>query len=131
MMKKTLISVIGFLLITVLGFVPASYGQSYDAYQGTVKLNLTWYGMDAGKGKIKPSFSDVELRVYSSDEGVYFSSPAGTPHIEGEGEIEIGDGTKRRFKAGDILLAEDTTGRGHITRVLNNQPRKVMFVTLD
>ena len=51
--------------------------------------------------------------------------------LEGEGEIEIGDGTKRRFRAGDVLLAEDTTGRGHITRVINNQPRKSVIVTLD
>ena len=51
--------------------------------------------------------------------------------LEGEGEIEIGDGTKRRFRPGDILLAEDTTGRGHISRTVNNQPRKVIIVTLD
>ena len=51
--------------------------------------------------------------------------------LEGEGEVEIGDGTKRRFRAGDILLAEDTTGRGHISRVVNNQPRKMIVVTLD
>ncbi|MFC1942802.1 cupin domain-containing protein [Chloroflexota bacterium] len=51
--------------------------------------------------------------------------------LEGEGEIEIGDHTKRRFKPGDVLLAEDTTGRGHISRVVSNQPRKVMLITLD
>ncbi|MFC2060093.1 hypothetical protein ACFLTZ_03230 [Chloroflexota bacterium] len=51
--------------------------------------------------------------------------------VEGEGEIEVGDGTKRRFRPGDILLAEDTAGRGHISRVVNNQPRKIIFVTLD
>ena len=51
--------------------------------------------------------------------------------LEGMGEIEIGDGTKRRFGPGDILLAEDTTGRGHISRVVSNQPRKVVIVTLD
>ena len=51
--------------------------------------------------------------------------------LEGEGEIEISDGTRRRFRPGDILLAEDTTGRGHITRVVNNQPRKIILVTLD
>ena len=51
--------------------------------------------------------------------------------LEGEGEIEIGDGTKRRFEPGDILLAEDTTGRGHISRVINNKPRKVAVVTLE
>ncbi len=36
--------------------------------------------------------------------------------LSGEMEVEIGDGTKRRFKAGDVLLAEDLTGQGHITR---------------
>ncbi len=46
-------------------------------------------------------------------------------------EIEIGDGTKRRFKAGDILLAEDTTGHGHISRAIDKEPRISVFVTLD
>ena len=51
--------------------------------------------------------------------------------LEGEWEIEIGDGTKRRLYPGDILLAEDTTGQGHISRQANNRPRKVVNVTLD
>ncbi len=51
--------------------------------------------------------------------------------LEGEGEIEISEHTKRRFRPGDILLAEDTTGRGHISRVVSNQPRKIMIITLD
>ena len=51
--------------------------------------------------------------------------------LEGEGEIEIGDHTKRRFKPGEILLAEDTTGRGHISRVVSDQPRTIMIITLD
>ena len=51
--------------------------------------------------------------------------------FEGELEIEIGDGIKRRFGPGSIFLAEDTEGRGHITRSVNNQPRKVAFIPLD
>lgn len=50
--------------------------------------------------------------------------------LEGSVEIEVGDGTKRVFKPGDILLAEDTTGRGHISRSVNNQPRKSIVITL-
>jgi hypothetical protein len=46
-------------------------------------------------------------------------------------DITIGDGTTRRFEVGEILLVEDTTGRGHITRTINNQPRRSIFVTLD
>lgn len=51
--------------------------------------------------------------------------------LEGSVDVEIGDGTVRRFDPGDVLLAEDTTGRGHISRSVNNQPRKSIFVTLD
>ena len=46
-------------------------------------------------------------------------------------EIEIGDGTKRVLSPGDILLAEDTTGHGHISRSLDGKPRRSVFVTLD
>ena len=52
-------------------------------------------------------------------------------NLEGAVEIVVGDGTKRQLGTGDILLAEDTTGRGHISRAVNNQPRKSIFVTLD
>ena len=45
-------------------------------------------------------------------------------------EIEVGDGTKRRLGAGDILLAEDTTGRGHISRAIDERPRLSVFVPL-
>ena len=48
----------------------------------------------------------------------------------GRVEIEVGDGTKRRLGPGDILLAEDTTGRGHISRAVNEQPRVSIFITL-
>ncbi len=50
--------------------------------------------------------------------------------LEGEVEIETGGGAIRRFGPGNILLAEDTTGRGHRSRAVDNQPRKSIFVTL-
>ncbi len=46
-------------------------------------------------------------------------------------EIEVGDGTRRLLGAGDVLLAEDTTGRGHISRAVDGRPRRSIFVTLD
>jgi hypothetical protein len=30
-----------------------------------------------------------------------------------------------------VLLAEDTTGRGHISRALDSEPRRSIFVALD
>ena len=46
-------------------------------------------------------------------------------------ELEVGDGSKRVLAPGDILLAEDTTGRGHISRAIDGRPRRSIFVTLD
>jgi len=46
-------------------------------------------------------------------------------------EIEVGDGSKRRLGPGDIILAEDTTGRGHISRSVDDRPRRSIFITLD
>jgi hypothetical protein len=51
--------------------------------------------------------------------------------LDGEIEIETSDREKRRFGGGDILLVEDTTGRGHRTRTINNKPRRSVFVTLE
>lgn len=50
--------------------------------------------------------------------------------LDGEIEIEVSDGEKRRFRGGDILLMEDTSGRGHRTRTVDARPRRSIFVTL-
>jgi hypothetical protein len=49
--------------------------------------------------------------------------------LEGVVEVECGDGSKRRLGPGDILLADDTTGQGHITREIKG-PRRSLFITL-
>lgn len=51
--------------------------------------------------------------------------------LEGGVEIEASDGEKRIFDSGDILLAEDISGRGHISKAVNQQARKSVFITLD
>jgi hypothetical protein len=52
-------------------------------------------------------------------------------NLEGEVEIEVGDGTRRVLRSGDVLLAEDTTGQGHISRAVAGKPRRSLFITLD
>ena len=49
-------------------------------------------------------------------------------NLSGETEIETGDGSKRRFGPGDILLAEDTSGQSHISRDVGAQPRRFIFI---
>jgi len=42
--------------------------------------------------------------------------------LSGQLEIGCGDGTKQVFGPGDARLVEDTTGKGHTTRVVGNEP---------
>ncbi|MDQ7826451.1 MAG: hypothetical protein RDV48_26855 [Candidatus Eremiobacteraeota bacterium] len=51
--------------------------------------------------------------------------------LDGAVEIEVADGSKRIIQAGEILLAEDTTGHGHITRSLDGAPRRTAFIALE
>lgn len=50
--------------------------------------------------------------------------------LDGKIEIETSLGEKRIFKAGEVLLVEDTTGKGHKTRNLQPEKRKSIFITL-
>ncbi len=52
-------------------------------------------------------------------------------NLSGSVDIEVGDGTVRRIGPGEILLAEDTTGQGHISRAVGGEPRRCLFVPLD
>jgi quercetin dioxygenase-like cupin family protein len=48
--------------------------------------------------------------------------------LKGEAELEASDGSTRRLGPGDVLLADDTTGRGH--RVHEVEGRLVALVRL-
>jgi hypothetical protein len=50
--------------------------------------------------------------------------------LSGSWEIEAGNGVKRVFKTGDVMLADDTSGEGHTSRVLGNEPHIFMTVPL-
>ncbi len=50
--------------------------------------------------------------------------------MSGAMEIEINDGTKRHLVPGDVLVAEDLTGKGHITRGVGDDPRISLSVPL-
>ena len=50
--------------------------------------------------------------------------------LAGTAEVEVGDGTVVRVGPGDVLLAEDLTGQGHVTRVVGTEPRFYAVVPL-
>jgi len=50
--------------------------------------------------------------------------------LSGQMEIVTGDGTTMRFGPGDVLLAEDLTGKGHTTRVVSKEARISAIIPL-
>ncbi len=50
--------------------------------------------------------------------------------LSGQIEIGLGDGTTSRYGPGDARLVEDTTGQGHTTRVVGDQPSITAVVPL-
>ncbi len=52
-------------------------------------------------------------------------------NLDASVEITVSDGTKRVIGPGEIFLAEDTTGQGHISRSVDGKVRHSIFVTLE
>ena len=50
--------------------------------------------------------------------------------LSGEMEFEASDGERRRCVPGTAMLLEDTTGKGHLSRVLGDSPAVLAAVQL-
>jgi hypothetical protein len=50
--------------------------------------------------------------------------------LSGEWEVTASDGESRRFGVGSTLRVEDTTGKGHSSRVVSNTPSVAVIVQL-
>jgi quercetin dioxygenase-like cupin family protein len=44
--------------------------------------------------------------------------------------IQVSDGETREFPPGSVVLVEDTTGRGHTTRRVGDEPRATLMAPL-
>jgi hypothetical protein len=121
--------------------------------QGTtpVKVTRLYTGAD---GKTKVEEYEVPLAA-SKDRGTFLSDTVAAASVQfrrtnqdyfldwhpaskrqyvvtlsGESEVELDDGRKLRLGPGHILLAEDTTGRGHISRAVGSKDRISIFIAL-
>ena len=75
----------------------------------------------------------VQFRRTSSDYYLDFHNAPRRQFVitlAGESEVELGDGTKIRLHPGHILLAEDLTGQGHISRAVGTEDRISIFLPL-
>ncbi|MGR6914947.1 hypothetical protein ACU635_11930 [[Actinomadura] parvosata] len=48
--------------------------------------------------------------------------------VKGMIEVLVSDGSRRRFGPGDLVLAADTSGRGHVTTGVGEPPFEALFI---
>jgi hypothetical protein len=78
-----------------------------------------------------PLTSMIMRRVVSTDaDAVRHNAPRRQfiVHLEGSVEVEVSDGERRRFDPGDVVLVEDVSGRGHVTRWLDDGEHRTLFL---
>ena len=46
-------------------------------------------------------------------------------------EITASDGQARKIGAGEVVLVEDTTGKGHLSKALDGKIRNCIFVPIE
>jgi hypothetical protein len=50
--------------------------------------------------------------------------------LRGTFSVEVSDGEVREFPPGSVVLVEDTTGKGHTTRRVGDEPRATLMAPL-
>jgi hypothetical protein len=108
-------------------------GDDGESHFEDVELALTDRGMIGRISKLMDA-TGVVFRETNGDYDLDFHCAPRRQfviNLDASVELEIGDGTRRVLGPGEILLAEDTTGHGHISRAVDNRPRRSIFVTLD
>jgi hypothetical protein len=146
-MKKLLYGVLILGWIPTLGLVTGAKWIAGDAVEAqgrtAVKVTRIYTGPDG-----KTNVEEFEMPLKPRDKGSEVSAPIAlttlqvrrtTPEyfidwhpasrrqlvvtLAGESEIELEDGRKVRLGPGSILLAEDNTGKGHISRAVAGKDR--------
>ena len=97
-----------------------------------IEPTLTSRGDQSETGELIPGTGIVIRRFEPTRSNPWHHAPGryAVFTLSGAVDIEIGDGTVRRLGPGDILIAEDVTGQGHLTREVGPGPRVSVFVPL-
>lgn len=100
------------------------------SYWDAIEVPMREFG---GPDSLASPDVDGSLRVQWAPPAVLDYHPAPRRQLvvilTGGLEIELADGSKRQFRPGELFLADDTTGQGHITRDLGG-PRETLQIGL-
>lgn len=52
-------------------------------------------------------------------------------NLDASVQITAGDGETRVIGAGEVILVEDTSGKGHLSKAVSGQVRRSIFIPID
>ena len=110
-------------------------GETHFEDLGDVPFTLANYAPPAPPFDVSPFAPAVQygfLRLPPGWYGDWHPVPFRQVQIYVSGEIEgqVSDGEVRRFGPGTVALVEDTTGKGHISRVVGKEDMVIAVVRL-
>ncbi|MGE0825258.1 MAG: hypothetical protein AB7G75_26005 [Candidatus Binatia bacterium] len=84
--------------------------------------------------RLSNAYTSPNVRFVELPEGMsqtWHNAPTRQIVVVLAGTLEVGttDGQTRQWQAGEVFLADDTTGKGHVTRTVSG-PARVMFAPL-
>ena len=147
-MKTTSIWLIAVALIAVVAFVAGAQTTGAQKHQGVFITHL-YTGPDKQthaeeiEAKFAPGNGNDIFKMLATTGAELHRAPAGrfsdwhtAPRrqyvitLSGHGELEVAGGKKIAVGPGHIELVEDTTGKGHITKVTGNEERVTLQLPL-
>ncbi len=108
-------------------------GDDGESHFEDIEINFT-AAMGLGKRTEHLPAESISMREADVENEMDFHNAPNRQFVitvAGRAEMECGDGTKRRLGVGDVLLADDVTGRGHITRTIELPRRSVVVPVPD
>ena len=108
-------------------------GDDGQSHFEDVEIDLISHGAVGWISELWPG-GGVQFREVDGDYDLDFHNAPRRQlvvNLTGSVEIVVGDGSSRVLGPGDILLAEDLEGQGHISRSVGGEARKCLFVHLD
>ena len=112
-------------MVRIVTVYPGSDGESYLADVTTEQFAEIVKHIGTGPTRLNQSASPSVDDYHNASRVQY------VVHLSGTAEVEVADGTVKRLEAGDVLVAQDTTGHGHITRGIGTEPRVSLAIPLE
>jgi hypothetical protein len=137
-------------VLSLAVLIPAAQGAADEAKHKPVKITRLFTGPDGQthaeeiEVKFTPGGGNDVYKLMANSGAELHRAPPGrvadwhtAPRrqyvmtISGHGEIELIGGKKIEVGPGNIELAEDLTGKGHITRTVGNEDRVTIQIPLS